>query len=99
MAIQALRMESNWSVASFEGAQVGEYHGTPWHFRSIGPNHDHGTVEAEGYWIANWHEIGQERIHCEMTSGGLDSWDLVFVNNKWFVGYKQEDLYRLGERL
>ena len=92
MAVPALTNDSNWSVASFDGKVVGGFHPVPWHFS---PN---GVVEAEGHWIANWREIGQDRINCRMTSGGNDSWDLVFVTNKWFVAYKGDNLYRLGYR-
>jgi len=69
----------------------------PWYFKVAGLE---GTVEAEGLWKAEWRAIRGEthRIHCKMVHGAVDEWDIVFVNENWFVGYNAGNLFRLGRR-
>jgi hypothetical protein len=94
MELTRLVNDSLWDVGAFDGKVVGSPHPVPWHFRAD------GTMEAANIWVGKWRKIkGEEhRIHCEITTGGGDKWDVVFVNDDWFVGYKGGRLYRLGKK-
>ena len=78
------------SLASGESAwkyEIEDYHPVPWHFTSNDANAKTGTVEASGYWVGIWNEVGPCTIYCQMTSGS-DKWYVSFVNPRFFIAYR-----------
>jgi hypothetical protein len=77
-----------------------------WVFKSYDENANAGTVDGHGSlesrpWSGTWVEVECNTIYCEKTEGGYDSWNITFVNPKYFIAYKKQDayypLYRLGK--
>jgi hypothetical protein len=100
LAIDYLKEISYWDVAEINGVTVGEFSPLPWRFQSYDANANAGTVEVQDAWVGTWKEVGCKTIHCEI-SGGYDSWDLTFINPRYFIAYKTQGghypLYRLGK--
>lgn len=100
LAIDYLKEISYWDVAEINGVTVGEFSPLPWRFQSYDTNANAGTVEVQDAWVGTWKEVGCKTIHCEI-SGGYDSWDLTFINPRYFIAYKTQGghypLYRFGK--
>ncbi|MCJ7443671.1 MAG: hypothetical protein MUO26_03930 [Methanotrichaceae archaeon] len=100
IAIDYIKGTTYWDVAEIKGITVGEFHPIPWRFESHDEDANAGTVEAQDAWVGTWKEVGCKTIYCEIT-GGYDSWYITFINPKYFIAYKKQDvnypLYRLGK--
>jgi len=99
VAIDQLNGITYWDVAAMTGHdkwQIGDYHPVPWRFESNDADAHSGIMEAQGFWVGTWNEVGPCTIYCEMTSAN-DEWYLTFVNPEYFIAYKDDNsLYRFG---
>ena len=67
----------------------------PWVF------HKDKHVNAGNLWTGIWSEVGANKVSVAIApdKGAKDTFEIVFVSPKWFVGIKNGEIYRVGKRL
>lgn len=88
---------TSWKVSSITDGKIESPHSVPWVFSS-----EESSVEASGYWIGVWSQkrtdpYNKIRMITILKDGSIDSFELFFLSERLFVGYKNDDVYKIGK--
>ena len=88
---------SKWSVGAMDNnGRVDSPHNVPWQFNDT-------SMNAGNLWYGGWKVVNETTIKCEIIGAGgvapMDSFEVVFLNEKFFIATKDHNLYRFGRRI
>ena len=88
---------TKWAVGAMENNGIAAPpHTTPWQFNDC-------SMNGGDIWYGGWKIVNENTIKCQILFNGMqnpvDNFEVVFLNDNFFIATKDSNIYRFGKRL